>query len=227
MNDGRVKFLEQSLSTLGYTKALTALDWMIEEMNAEKGFSRHNGTHYYFHLVDTTQDLLSHGIRHQNILTACLLHDAVEDIEGVTVRMIKDKFGVEVAEMVDLVTKKKNVDYKGDGQAMTDYLKAIDSNVGASLIKTADRKHNFGTLRDATPEKKLRQALETELHFIPFFKRCRKFYPRYAGYFFSAKTTIEPHLWEIKEHYNEIEKLKQEMHEMAEQYDEQLKSIKA
>lgn len=211
MSQSQLRFLEQNLTTLGYTDSLRALDWMVEEMCAEKGFQRHNGEHYYYHLIHTTQDLLSHGIRNQNIITACLLHDAVEDIEGVTVRMIQDKFGLEVATMVDLVTKKKGIDYKNDKEAMELYLFAIYQHVGASLIKTSDKKHNFGTLRDATAEKKLRHALEAEELFIPFFKQCRVKYPRYAGYFFSAKTAIEPHLWEIKAHYEEVEGMQAEL----------------
>lgn len=47
MGESRVQFLEQSFATLGYQNALRALDWMIAEMCAEKGFARHNGTHYY------------------------------------------------------------------------------------------------------------------------------------------------------------------------------------
>ena len=209
MGESRVRFLEQTLSTLGYDDSLRALDWMIEEMCAEKGFKRHNGTHYYYHLVDTTQDLLNHGIKNQDIITGMLLHDSVEDVEGITSRMIEDKFNSNVAIMVDLVTKKKGIDYKIDAN-MEAYLYSALLNVGACLLKTSDRKHNFGTLRDATPEKKLRQALETEKHFIPFFKEARTRYPRYAGYFYSAKTTIEPHLWEIKEHYEEVARLREE-----------------
>lgn len=215
MGESRVRFLEQTLSTLGYDDSLRALDWMVAEMCAEKDYKRHNGTHYYYHLVDTTQDLLNHGIKNQDIITGMLLHDAVEDINGVTSRMIEDKFNSNVAVMVDLVTKKEGIDYKVDAN-MIAYLKPMLDNVGSLLLKTSDRKHNFGTLRDATPEKKLRQALETEKHFIPLFKEGRIRYPRYAGYFYSAKTTIEPHLWAIKEHHEEVAKLKAEIKELNE-----------
>jgi len=213
MSESLVRHLERSLSNLGYDDSLRALDWMIEEMCTEKGFSRHNGTHYYYHLVATTQDLFNHGIRNQDILTGMLLHDAPEDIYGVTNRMIEDKFNSNVAVMVDLVTKKEGIDYKID-ENMVAYLQPILLDVRALLLKTSDRKHNFGTLRDATPEKKLRQAMETEKHFIPLFKEGRIRYPRYAGYFNSAKTTIEPHLWEIKEHYEEVARLKAEIEEL-------------
>ena len=211
MRASRVRYLEKCLSILGYTDSLKAMDFIIEEMCAEKGFQRHDGSHYYYHLIDATQDLLNHGIREQNIITACLLHDAVEDIEWVSIKTIEEEYGHEVATMVDLVTKKPNLDYKGREQLMYEYLDKISRNVGASLIKTADRKHNFSTLKDATREKKLRQADETERLFMPFFKYCRKLYPRYANYFFSAKTAIEPHLWEIKERYAEVEELERKL----------------
>jgi (p)ppGpp synthase/HD superfamily hydrolase len=217
MGESRVRYLEQTLSTLGYNDSLRAMDWMIQEMSAEKGHARHNGTHYYYHLVDVAQDLLSFGIRKESIITSAILHDSIEDVDGVTYFMIRDKFGHEVVNMVDLVTKRKDVDYK-DGANLKAYLELIKNSVGAALIKTADRKHNFGTLLDATPEKKHRQALETEKYFIPFFKECRNLYPRYAHYFFAAKTAIEPHLWEIKEHYAEIAELKAQFEQSK--YDE-------
>jgi (p)ppGpp synthase/HD superfamily hydrolase len=163
--------------------------------------------------VAVAQDLLDFGINDQEIITASLLHDAIEDVEGITYLMIKDKFGQRVADMVQRVTKLKGIDYKNPEHLIA-YLKIILEDFGSSLIKASDRKHNFGTLREATPEKKLQQALETETHFIPFFKEARNKFPRYAGYFFSAKTTIEPHLWEIKAHYEEVEKLKNMIHEL-------------
>jgi GTP pyrophosphokinase len=208
--ESRVSYLEDMLAKLGFTDALRAMDWMIEEMCAEKGFVRHNGTHYYYHLIDATQDALNFGIREEPVITGILLHDAPEDIEGVTVKMIESLYGTRVATAVDLVTKRKGVDYK-NGENLKQYLNQILQNRDASIIKTADRKHNFSTLRDATPEKKLRQANETETYFIPFFKEARKRYVRYSSYFFSAKTAIEPHLWEIKEHFKEVQQLKEEI----------------
>jgi len=211
MEESRVRHLEHIFVTLGYNMALDALMWMKQEMCAEKGFKRHNGTHYYYHLVDVTQDLFNNGIRDQITLTASLLHDAPEDIPEVTFKMIADKYSVEVANIVKLVTKLKGVDYKTGNNIKILYLDPIldADEVRACLIKAADRKHNFGTLKDATAEKKMRQAKETREYFFPFFKACRKKYPVYANYFFSVKTTIEPHLIEIEERYEkEMELMK-------------------
>lgn len=206
MKESRVKHLEFCLSTLGFNKALKAMDFVIKEMCAEKNFKRHDGSHYYYHLIDATQDLFNHGIKDEDILTACLLHDAVEDIDWVSIEDIESEYGSNVATMVNLVTKEKDINYRKPLNIQI-YLDKISQNVGASLIKTADRKHNFSTLRDASRAKKIRQADETQVFFIPFFKVCRKLYPRYASYFYSAKTTIEPHLWEIQERYREVERL--------------------
>jgi hypothetical protein len=207
MNESRVRFFEQSLALLGYNDGLRALDWLMHEMNAEKGFARHDGSNYYTHPVDCAQDIINFGIREEPIVIAALLHDMAEDVEGVTPKMVENMFGSRVAKAVDLVTKKKDVNYK-DSDYVYLYLHDIKQNRDASIVKTADRKHNFSTLRDALFEKKYRQALETEKFFIPFFKECRNLYPRYAHYFFAAKTAIEPHLWAIKAHYEEVEQLK-------------------
>ncbi|MCU5076935.1 HD domain-containing protein [Bacillus cereus] len=201
MSESRVRLFEQRMADAGQEMTLLALDWVREEMCATKGFARHDGTNYYNHCVDVAQDLFNHGIRDEDILTAALLHDIVEDVEGITLRMVEDKFNKRVAKMVDLVTKEKYVNYKEGELLKVLYLEPILSNPGACLIKTADRKHNFSTLRDATPEKKIRQAKETEEYFFPFFKEARKRYPRYSSYFLSGETNIKPHLTEILERY--------------------------
>lgn len=223
--ESRVRNLERMLADLGYRDSIRAMDWMIEEMCVEKGFMRHNGTHYYYHLIDAAQDALNFGIREQEIVTGILLHDAEEDINGVTTRYIESLFGTRVATSVRLVTKQPGVDYKIE-ENMKEYLHGIFQNRDASIIKTADRKHNFGTLRDATPEKKLKQAIETEKFFIPFFKDCRKKFVRYANYFASAKTTIEPHLWEIKEHAEEVRLLKLENQTESEKHAYEISLLK-
>lgn len=211
--ESRVRNLEKTLADLGYSDAIRAMDWMMEEMCVEKGFMRHNGTHYYYHLIDAAQDVLNFGIREEAIIVGTLLHDAIEDIPGITARYIENQYGSRVATSVHLVTKQPGIDYKIE-EHIKAYLFEILKNRDASVMKTADRKHNFGTLRDATPEKKLRQAIETEKFFIPFFKDCRNKFVRYANYFASAKTTIEPHLWEIKEHAEEVRMLKLQIEDM-------------
>jgi GTP pyrophosphokinase len=107
--------------------------------------------------------------------------------------------------LVDGVTKKDGVDYK-DEKNLQEYLDYILQFSKMALIKTADRKHNFSTLEHATPEKELRQAKETEKHFLPFFKQARKMYPEYSRYFHSAKTEIVPHMKKIFKYHADLKK---------------------
>lgn len=198
--ESRVVQLQTDLVRLGFKNSLRALNWMIGTMNADNGYKRHDGRHYYYHLVDGAQDLLNHGVTDEIVITAYILHDYVEDVKGATYEGVKALFGQEVADTVLGVTKKPDINYK-KGENLEAYLHAMLPFVRMCLVKTADRKHNFSTLKDATPEKELRQALETEKYFLPFFKEARKRYPEYARYFHSAKTTIMPHLNKIKEHH--------------------------
>lgn len=198
------KLLEQKLSVLGYTNSLKALDLVVYEMSAEKGFSRHNGEDYFEHLIEVTNLLLNHGYREENLLTSALLHDIVEDVEGYTIKMVEKGFGKEVSETVGLVTKTPGIDYKSDDNEMVKYLQNIYLSRYASLVKTADRIHNFITLGGSSVKHRQGQVNNTLNHFIPFFKACRQNYVRDASFFYEAKMIIEPIALEIGKNNQQI-----------------------
>ncbi|WP_170953186.1 HD domain-containing protein [Bacillus cereus] len=208
----RTKHLFKELKRLNYPNAIRALKLVIQEMCAEKGYKRHNGVHYYYHLVDVTQILINARIKEnkdENLLIASLLHDIVEDVPGYTIEKISEMFNPRVAEIVDKLSKKKGVDYTKQ-ENIKIYLTAILEDEDATFIKTADRMNNFATLRYAPFKKKIRQARETQKHYIPFFKEARNKYEEHSTFFFSAKTYVEPLLWEIQAHhdtYREKQKL--------------------
>jgi len=199
----RTKQLFKELHLLGYENAILALELVINEMCAEKGYKRYNGAHYYYHLVDVTQILINMRIKDnkdENLLIASILHDIVEDVPGYTIEKIAEMFNQRVADIVKKLTKEKGIDYTKP-ENLKKYLKEILEDEDAALIKTADRMNNFATLRYAPFKKKKRQADETAIHFIPFFKEARTIYHRHSAFFFSAKTYIEPLLWEIQSHW--------------------------
>lgn len=213
----RVTHLENQLSILDYTRALTAFDLVLAEMGADKGFKRHDGHHYYYHLVDVAQILLNFGIRDEDIITAALLHDFIEDVKWANYEYIQDMFGNRVADIVRRLTKKPGVDYKVDLEEMKRYLATIEECYAASLIKAADRIHNFSSMRNSSRKHREKQVRETRDFYIPFFKACRNRYVRYSNFFFFAKTTVEPILFEIEQGLqttaqleSEIERLKGE-----------------
>lgn len=200
----RTRHLKRTLSILGYKDAYEALDLMIKEMSAEKGFARHNGKHYYYHLVDVAQLLLNFGIRDEETITAALLHDYVEDVEGVTTELVASRFGTGVAEIVSLVSKDTNLDYKNNSENMKNYLEGIFENPKACLVKTADRVNNFQTLRDSSVNHRRKQLENTMEYFIPFFKACRNRYVEHESFYFQAKTSIEPLAFEIGRYLDDL-----------------------
>lgn len=200
----RTKHLKRTLTILEYNKAYEALDLVIEEMSAEKGFARHNGKHYYYHLVDVAQLLLNFGIRDENTIVAALLHDYIEDVEGVTYKTVEYRFGREVADIVTLVTKKRGVDYKNNPEKMQEYLDLIFESPEASLVKTADRINNFQTLKDSSVTHRRKQLQNTMEYFIPFFKKCRNRYIEHESFYFQAKSMIEPIAFEIGRYLDDL-----------------------
>jgi len=209
MLSSRTKFLIQNLKMLGYHQSMKALKLVINEMNAENGFARHDGNHYYLHLVDVTQTLINFGVRDEDTITASILHDYLEDVEGVTEKMLQTLFNRNVAHIVSLLTKKKDVNYHEDEKEMLLYLRNIFLNEASALIKTGDRMHNFSTMRAGTSHKhKDKQVVNTKNYFIPFFKQCRKEYVEFSHFFFHAKTVIEPIMFEMEENKKLRELLK-------------------
>lgn len=207
--EARVIQLQKDLIRLGFNDTLRALNWMLGIMNADNGYKRHDGSHYYYHLVDGCQDLINHNILDEITLTGFILHDSEEDIPYITNEIISDRFGGEVALLVRGVTKKEGINYK-ENRNTKEYLNEMLPFVKMCLIKTADKKHNFSTLEHASPEKELRTALQTEEVFIPFLKDARQMYPEHSNYFHSAKTAIMPHLNKIKKYHEDMAKLREQ-----------------
>jgi guanosine-3',5'-bis(diphosphate) 3'-pyrophosphohydrolase len=210
--EARVIQLQKDLIRLEMFDSLKALNWMLETMNAQNGYMRKDGSNYYYHLVDATQDLVNHGIRDQITITSCILHDAIEDIPEVTYETILNEYGYDVAFTVMGVTKKEGVDYK-NGENLKAYLDYQLNFWRMILVKLADRKHNFSTMMDCSASHEARQVADTEKYFIPYAKQARRLYPEYSAYFHSFKTTIIPHLKRIKKAINTEAKLNEKIKE--------------
>lgn len=102
-----------------------------------------------------------------NTVIAGLLHDVVEDCDGITVEDIAREFGTDIAEMVDGVTKltktgKSDIISKEEAQAenLRKMFLAIAKDVRVVIIKLTDRLHNMRTLEYCKPEKRQRKARE-------------------------------------------------------------------
>lgn len=205
MRQNPSQFLERKLTTLfgSNSMAIYAMDLVKEEMCKEKGYTRGDGSDYYVHCIEVANTLLSFCVKDENVICAALLHDIVEDVEGYTSITLKQLFNERVSELVMLVTKSKDINYKKE-RAMKEYLSRIQASQDATIIKTADRMHNMMSLEEKNFEQRYMKALETEKYYLPFFKEGRYLYPRYENLFYMARAQIEPLIFHIKSFYNEL-----------------------
>jgi len=107
-------------------------------------------------------------------LLAALLHDVIED-QGVTKQELAERFGPDVAEIVDGVSKLERLEFATKAQQQAEsfrkMLLAMARDVRVILIKLADRAHNMRTLDAVSPEKRRRIARETLDIYTPIAHR--------------------------------------------------------
>ena len=140
---------------------------------AHLGQFRASGSPYISHPIAVTEICAGWKLD-VNALSAALLHDVMED-QGVTKTELAEKFGPEVAELVDGLSKLDRLDFatKAEQQAESfrKMLLAMARDVRVILIKLADRLHNMRTLDAVNPEKRRRIARETLDIYAPIAHR--------------------------------------------------------
>ena len=134
---------------------------------------RKSGEPYIIHPIQVAYTLADLELDTATICAA-LLHDVVEDTE-ITNDDLKKEFGIEVAEMVDGVTKLGKIQYVTlKEQQVEDYRKmflAMGKDIRFILIKLADRLHNMRTLKFLSRERQIANAQETMDLYAPLANR--------------------------------------------------------
>ncbi|SAI74762.1 guanosine-3'%2C5'-bis(diphosphate) 3'-pyrophosphohydrolase [Bordetella ansorpii] len=140
---------------------------------AHLGQFRASGSPYISHPIAVTEICAGWKLD-ANALSAALLHDVIED-QGITKQELAEKFGPEVAELVDGLSKLERLDFatKAEQQAESfrKMLLAMARDVRVILIKLADRLHNMRTLEAVSAEKRRRVARETLEIYAPIAHR--------------------------------------------------------
>ena len=131
--------------------------------NAHDGQTRLSGEPYIYHPLAVAKILAGMHMDAQTI-TAAILHDVIEDTKT-ALQQIKLKFGDEVAELVDGVSKLKHLELESKLEAQAENFRkmmlAFVKDVRVIIIKLADRLHNMRTLSVMLHDKRKRIARET------------------------------------------------------------------
>jgi len=105
---------------------------------------------------------------------AALLHDVLEDT-GTSKRELAEKFGREVADLVDGLSKLDKMEFASYQVAQAEnfrkMLMAMARDLRVVLIKLADRQHNLQTMAAMRPDKRRRIAIETLEIYAPIALR--------------------------------------------------------
>ena len=140
---------------------------------AHQGQTRRSGEPYITHPIAVARILTSLHLDAQAIMAA-VLHDVMEDTP-VAKEEVSERFGKQVADMVDGLSKLNKIEFetKEDAQAenFRKMLLAMTRDVRVILIKLADRLHNMRTLDSLSRIKSKRIALETMEIYAPIANR--------------------------------------------------------
>ncbi|RVV97487.1 bifunctional (p)ppGpp synthetase/guanosine-3',5'-bis(diphosphate) 3'-pyrophosphohydrolase [Mesobaculum littorinae] len=137
------------------------------------GQFRQSGEPYFTHPVAVAAILTHMRLDDATIVTA-LLHDTIEDTKS-TYNEISGRFGRDVAELVDGVTKLTNLQlHSSETKQAENFRKlfmAMSKDLRVILVKLADRLHNMRTIKFQRSEKQVQKARETMEIFAPLAGR--------------------------------------------------------
>ena len=136
-----------------------AYEFAYKEHKEQK---RKSGEPYIIHPLNVAQIVAEMGLDTATICAA-LLHDVVEDTNA-TYEVISKKFGIEIADIVEGVTKLTNSFATNEEKQAENYKKlfiAMDKDIRVILLKIADRLHNVCTLEYLERKKQISIAKET------------------------------------------------------------------
>ena len=146
----------------------------VFSMKAHGAQKRASGDPYFSHPIEVAGILTDLKLDAETIVTA-ILHDTLEDTVA-TPAEIEKLFGVNVARLVDGVTKLSKIEAQSENERAAEnlrkFLLALSDDIRVLLVKLADRLHNMRTLHHITSDDKRRRiARETMDIYAPLAER--------------------------------------------------------
>lgn len=188
--DRMMESIIRSMNKRGVPDTINVFEAYNLAKKAHYWVCRKSGEPYLTHPISVAEILAEVGVE-SSIIAAALLHDVVEDTDY-TLEDIADKCGVLISRYVDAVTSvhrqyeashnRSDLGYDKaelDAKSFEKLAESVASEprmVFALYIKAADRIHNLRTIDKMSSEKKHDKTDETELDYLPLFRRFKLHY---------------------------------------------------
>lgn len=169
--DELLQKLKKNFSDAEFQELKAAYDFSAA---AHEGQKRQTGEPYFIHPCAVVNILVDLGFDDVSTLVAAFLHDILEDTP-VTSDELEQKFGKEVLELVEGVTKLDKIKFVSAEDEQAENLRkmffAMAKDYRVIIIKLADRLHNMRTLDALKPEKQIKIATQSLKIYAPLAGR--------------------------------------------------------
>ena len=169
--DELLQKLKKNFSEAEFQELKAAYDFSAA---AHEGKKRQTGEPYFIHPCAVVNILVDLGFDDVSTLVAAFLHDVLEDTQ-VTADELEQKFGKEVLELVEGVTKLDKIKFVSAEDEQAENLRkmffAMAKDYRVIIIKLADRLHNMRTLDALKPEKQIKIATQSLKIYAPLAGR--------------------------------------------------------
>lgn len=164
------KYKNEEIEESKLNKISEAYDFAVLK---HKGKKRKSGEDFVEHPLNVAKILCDINVDDTTIVAA-LIHETISESDA-TLDEIEEKFGSEVAKIVDSLTKINKLKLSDESESGSIYLRKVlvglSEDVRVLIIKLADRLHNMRTLSSLPPEKQKQKATETMNVLIPIAHR--------------------------------------------------------
>jgi len=167
------ELLDKLLSNMDNKHHSIINEGFIFANEGHKNQKRRSGEPYITHPLQVAIYLSEINLDIETIIAA-LLHDLIEDTD-ITYEDIMSKFGKEIADIVDGVTKLDKIKYNTTEEAKADAIRkmviAMSKDIRVLILKLADRLHNIKTIEFHNEWKQEKIASETLYVYAPLAHR--------------------------------------------------------
>ncbi|WP_423823177.1 bifunctional (p)ppGpp synthetase/guanosine-3',5'-bis(diphosphate) 3'-pyrophosphohydrolase [Salinisphaera sp. SPP-AMP-43] len=168
--DALAEHLESYMSAEQIGQVRAAYEYGADQ---HRGQFRKTGEPYIYHPLAVAR-ILANMRLDATTLMAAILHDVIEDTDAARDE-VAQRFGSEVAALVDGVSKLDKAQFRSREQATAESFRklmlAMTHDIRVILVKLADRLHNMRTLGGMNPKKRAQIARETLDIYAPIARR--------------------------------------------------------